>query len=221
MLGLSNLQSLGFDDYFAEQMAAFSDRGWVPARIAAEGQSSFHLIGSRAPIGDLPGRLLHALGKLDRPVVGDWVAVTDGDERATIQSVLERRTVLLRRAAGTLDEPQILAVNVDVFFVVTAVNRDFSERRLERYITAVWNSGAEPVVVLNKIDLEAERGALREAIGRVAIGLPMVEVSAREGTGLDDLRAHIGPGKTIGFIGSSGVGKSSLINRLIGRIQRL
>jgi ribosome biogenesis GTPase / thiamine phosphate phosphatase len=214
---LSQLSSLGFDDFFAGQMADLAGADWVPARVAAEGQSSFHLVGCRAPLGDLPGRLLHTLDKLERPVVGDWVAVTDSDGRATIEQVLERRTVLVRRAAGTRNEPQIVAVNVDVFFVVTAPNRDFNERRLERYVTAVWNSGAEPVVVLNKIDLEPERDELREAIARAAIGVPLVEVSAHEGVGLDDLRAHIGAGKTVGFIGSSGVGKSSLINRLMGR----
>ncbi len=213
---MTTLASLGFDDFFAKQLAALGGSR-VPARIAAEGQSSFHLLGCRVPLGDLPGRLLHTLHKLERPVVGDWVAVVEGAERATIERVFERRTVLVRRAAGTLDEAQIVAVNVDVFFVVTAVNRDFNERRLERYVTAVRSSGADPVVVLNKIDLETDRDALRAAIARTAIGVPIVEVSAHEGTGLDALRAHIGVGKTVGFIGSSGVGKSSLINRLIGR----
>lgn len=214
---MTTLHSLGFDDFFAEQLAALGEPDWVPARIAAEGQSSFHLVGCRAPLGDLPGRLLHELDKLDRPVVGDWVAVTDGAQRATIRKVLDRRTILLRRAAGTRDEAQIVAVNVDVFFVVTAVNREFNERRLERYVTAVWNSGAEPVIVLNKTDLDADLIPLREAIEGVAMGVPLVEVSAKIGRGLDDLYAHIREGGTIGFIGSSGVGKSSLINRLIGR----
>ncbi len=98
--------------------------------------------------------MLKTLDKLSRPVVGDWVAVVDGADRASIQQVCDRRTTLVRRAAGTKREPQVVAANVDMFFVVTAANRDFNERRLERYVTAVWNSGAEPVVVLNKIDLD-------------------------------------------------------------------
>ena len=175
---MTTLHSLGFDDFFADQLAALSEPDWVPARIAAEGQSSFHLVGCGAPLGDLPGRLLHDLDKLDRPVVGDWVAVTDGAERATIQKVLDRRTILLRRAAGTRDEAQIVAVNVDVFFVVTAVNRDFNERRLERYVTAVWNSGAEPVIVLNKTDLDTDLEPLREGIERVAMGVPLFELTS-------------------------------------------
>jgi ribosome biogenesis GTPase len=213
---LTTLASLGFDDFFASQFAQL-DPSWAPARIVAEGQSSFHVAGCRAPLADLSGRLLRTLDKLSRPVVGDWVAVVDGADRASIQHVCDRRTTLVRRAAGTKREPQVVAVNVDVFFVVTAANRDFNERRLERYVTAVWNSGAEPVVVLNKIDLDDDLAPLLEAIERAAIGVAVVRASAATGAGLDELRAHIRSGSTVGFIGSSGVGKSSLTNRLLGR----
>jgi ribosome biogenesis GTPase len=214
---LSTLASLGFDDFFSSQLAALEGNGWVPARVSAEGQSSFHVAGCRAPLADLSGKLRESQSKLERPVVGDWVAVIDNPDRASIQHVFERRTTLLRRAAGTTGEAQVVAVNVDVFFVVTAVNRDFNERRLERFVAAVWSSGAEPVVVLNKIDLAVELDPMLEAIERVAIGVPLVRVSAASGAGLDELRAHILPGRTVGFIGSSGVGKSSLTNRLIGK----
>jgi ribosome biogenesis GTPase len=214
---LTTLTSLGFDSFFADQLARLAEPGWVPARVASEGQSSFHLLGCRAPLGDMSGRLLHTLTRLERPIVGDWVAVVDGPERATIQRVLERRTTLVRRAAGTTAEAQIVAANVDVFFVVTSVNREFNERRLERYVAAVWSSGAEPVVVLNKIDLDADLAPMLEAIERAAIGVPVVQVSAVSGRGLDELRKRISDGRTIGFIGSSGVGKSSLMNRLIGK----
>jgi ribosome biogenesis GTPase len=214
---LTTLASLGFDEFFASQLERLARPDCVPARISAEGQSSFHLSGCRAPLGDLSGRLLASLSKLERPVVGDWVAVIDGPDRASIQHVFERRTALLRRAAGTLAEPQALAVNVDVFFVVTAANRDFNERRLERYVAAVWNSGAEPVVVLNKVDLEGDLKPMLEAIDRAAIGVPIVRASAASGEGIAELRSFIPAGKTVGFIGSSGVGKSSLTNRLLGR----
>ena len=214
---MTTLDSLGFDDFFASQLERLGNPELVPARIIAEGQSSFHLAGCQAPLGDLSGTLRGSMTKAERPVVGDWVAVIDGTDRASIQHALQRRTALLRRAAGTLAEPQVVAVNVDVFFVVTAVNRDFNERRLERYVAAVWNSGAEPVIVLNKIDLEADLGPMLEAIDRVAIGVPVVRSSAASGEGIEALRAYIAPGKTVGFIGSSGVGKSSLTNRLLGR----
>ena len=130
---------LGFDAFFSAQRDALPAE-WVPARVVAEGQNSFHLLGCRAPFGDLSGRLLRSKHKLERPIVGDWVAVVDGAERASIQHLFDRRTALVRRAAGTLAEPQVIAANVDVFFVVTAANRDFNERRLERYLAAVWNS---------------------------------------------------------------------------------
>jgi ribosome biogenesis GTPase len=214
---LTTLSSLGFDDFFASQYERLARTDWAPARIVAEGQSSFHLAGCRAPLGDLSGRLIASITKVERPVVGDWVAVIDGVDRASIQHVFERRTTLLRRAAGTVAEPQVVVANVDVFFVVTAVNRDFNERRLERYVSAVWNSGAEPVIVLNKVDLEADLAPLLEAIDRAAIGVPVVRASATSGEGVGELRSFIGPGKTVGFIGSSGVGKSSLTNRLLGR----
>jgi ribosome biogenesis GTPase len=213
---LTTLASLGFDDFFASQLTQL-DAGWAPARIVAEGQSSFHVAGCRAPLADLSGRLMKTLDKLSRPIVGDWVAVVDGADRASIQHVLDRRTTLVRRAAGTKREPQVVAANVDVFFVVTTANRDFNERRLERYVTAVWNSGAEPVVVLNKIDLDGDLAPLLEAIERHALRVPVVRASAATGAGLDQLRAYIRPGRTVGFIGSSGVGKSSLTNRLLGR----
>jgi len=215
--GLSTLASLGFDDFFESQLALLDGTGWVPARVSAEGQSSFHVAGCRAPLADLSGKLRQSLGKLGRPVVGDWVGVVDGDDRASIHHVFERRTTLVRRAAGTANEAQVVAVNVDVFFVVTAANRDFNEHRLERYVTAVWNSGAEPVIVLNKVDLDADLEPLLEAIHRAAIDVPVVRASAASGVGLDELRSHVRAGITVGFIGSSGVGKSSLTNRLLGR----
>jgi ribosome biogenesis GTPase len=214
---LTSLARLGFDEFFRTQLERLEEPSWVPARVVGEGQNVFRLAGCRAPLGEIPLRLLRSLGKLGRPLTGDWVAVIDDDRRAQIQHVFERRTTLVRRAAGTLAEPQIVAVNVDVFFVVTSANRDFNVRRLERYVAAVWNSGAEPVIVLNKIDLTDDVRPYVEAIQGVALGVPIVRVSAAEGSGLDELRAFIHEGKTIGFIGSSGVGKSSLVNRLVGR----
>jgi ribosome biogenesis GTPase len=111
----------------------------------------------------------------------------------------------------------MIAANVDVSCLVTSANRDLNPRRIERYLTAIWESGANPVVVLNKIDLIADPLPLRREIESVALGVPTVEVSALTGVGVDALRGHVGRGITVGFVGSSGVGKSSLINRLVGR----
>jgi ribosome biogenesis GTPase / thiamine phosphate phosphatase len=212
-------EDLGFGPFFATQLDRLErDRpGLVPARIAADGAGIYHLLGCQARLGELSGRLRHELAGIDRPSVGDWVAVSDDAERAVIHHVLRRRTAMVRRAADTDATAQLIAANVDVFCLVTSANRDFNPRRIERYLTAVWESGANPVVVLNKVDLVADLAPLTEDISAVALGVPTVEVSALTGVGIDALRAHVGRGTTVGLVGSSGVGKSSLINRLVGR----
>jgi ribosome biogenesis GTPase len=211
------LAELGFRPYFAHQFDRLGRPELVPARIAADGRGPHPLAGCRAALGELSGRLRYDLDGASRPAVGDWVAVADGEGRAGIHHVLERQTVLRRRAADSDAITQVIAANVDCFGIVTSANRDFNPRRLERYVSAVWDSGAMPVVVLNKVDLVADPAPLIEAIAAVAFGVPIVEVSALTGQGIDALRAHIGCGATVGLVGSSGVGKSSLINRLLGQ----
>lgn len=124
---------------------------------------------------------------------------------------------MVRRAADTEATAQAIAANVDVFGLVSSANRDLNPRRIERYLTAVWDSGATPVIVLNKVDLVEDVWPLLERIEPVALGVPVVQVSALTGEGIETLRTHIGPSITVGLVGSSGVGKSSLINRLVGR----
>ena len=214
---MAALESLGFGPFFAAQMERLGRTDLVPARIASEGRGQYRLRGCRAPLAEVRGRMHVELGPLGWPVVGDWVAVADDDERAIIHQVLERRTAMTRRAAGSESDVQVIAANLDLVMVVTSANRDFNVRRLERYLAAVWNSGAEPVVVLNKIDLESTVEAMVEEIGAVAIGVPVVRTSALTGAGLDEVRQALAPGRTVGLVGSSGVGKSSIINALVGR----
>jgi ribosome biogenesis GTPase len=211
------LADLGFRPFFAEQLDRMARPDLVPARVAADGQNAWHLVGCRAAVGELSGRLRSELVGVNRPAVGDWVAVADGEERAIIHSVFERRTAMVRRAAFTAVKSQMIAANVDVFCVVTSANYDLNVRRIERYLTAIWDSGATPVVVLNKVDLVDDVAPMLEEIEEVALAVPIVQVSARTGVGLDGLRSHVGKGTTVALIGSSGVGKSSLINRLLGR----
>jgi len=210
------LESLGYTPFFSEQRERFGRPDLVPARVAAEGRGNYRLAGCRAPIGELRGRLLHELDPSERPVVGDWVLVADGEERAVIHYILERRTVMVRRAAGSEADVQVIAANVDLFFIVTSANRDFNIRRLERYLAAVLDGGGHPAVVLNKIDLGSNVEGMLEEIAALGTGIPVLKVSALTGEGMDDLRTHLVPGKTFAFIGSSGVGKSSIINRLLG-----
>lgn len=210
------LQLLGYSSFFSEQIEKLEDPDLVPARISSEGRGVFHLVGCRSKVGELRGRLRRELGRQDRPVVGDWAAVVEKYERSSIHHVLERRTVLVRRAAGTKSGVQAIAANVDLFFVVTSANRDFNVRRLERYLVAVRDAGADAVLVLNKVDLGGRVDDMTDQITEVASGVTVVRTSVKTGAGLDDLRGHLGVGKTVGLVGSSGVGKSSIINCLLG-----
>ena len=213
------LEDLGYSTFFATQVDQLQTTRpeLVPARIAADGPGIYHLLGCQSSLGELSGRLRHEIQGVDRPAAGDWVAVTDDAERAVIHAVLRRRTVMIRRAADTEATAQVIAANVDVICLVTSANRDLNPRRIERYLAAVWESGAAPVVVLNKVDLVADVATLIDTIGAVALAVPIVQVSALTGVGVDALRAQVGRGQTVGLVGSSGVGKSSLINRLVGR----
>ena len=150
------------------------------------------------------------------PAIGDWAAAElIGDERAILHWVLPRRGVFSRKAPGKRVEQQVIAANVDTAFLVAALDMDFSPRRLERYLAQCWNSGVSPAIVLNKTD-ECDDVATHVAEAeRVAIGAPVLALSARTGKGMDALEAHLSPGKTIVLLGSSGVGKSTIVNRLL------
>lgn len=158
---------------------------------------------------------------------GDWVVLdaaavsetttTGAASAGRIVGMLPRRSQLRRRMAGSHSKTQIVAVNVDKVFVVTSANNDFNARRLERYLVAVWDSGATPVVVLNKIDLTNDADAFLREIEAVAVGVDVIAVSARLDQGMTRLGAKVGVGETVALVGSSGVGKSSLLNRLVGR----
>lgn len=207
---------LGFGPFFSQQYDRLDRSDLVPARVASETRGLWSLLGCRAALGELSGRLRHALAGIERPVVGDWVVVADHGERAVIHHVLARSSAMVRRLAGKTGAAQIIAANVDLFFIVTAATRDFNVRRLERYLTAVWDSGAQPVVLLNKVDLCPRSTDMVTAIHEVAASVPVVCVSALTGVGIEDVRRRLSGNATAAFIGSSGVGKSSLTNSLMG-----
>lgn len=214
------LAALGWSPSRAEEFVPHAAAGCVPARVAAQHRGGYVVY---AESGERPaevaGQLRHAaLGHADLPAVGDWVAVRDAPEAdaATIHALLPRRTVFSRKAAGDGAVEQVVAANVDVVFLVGAFGADLNVRRLERYLAAGWDSGADPVVVLNKSDLADDLAGATAAVEAVAVGVPVHVVSAADGTGLEGLARHLEGNRTAALLGSSGVGKSSLVNRLLG-----
>ena len=152
------------------------------------------------------------------PVVGDWVGIRSADEDpAVIECVLERRSVLERKSAGTTSSRQLLAANIDSVFIVMGLDRDFNLRRLERYLLMVRSGGAEPIVVLNKLDLAEDLMEQRLSVQETASGAAVVPICALDGRGVAALGLYVDTGKTVALVGSSGAGKSTLVNRLMGR----
>lgn len=214
-----SLPLLGWSPFFQQQLEAHPTP-FEPARVTAGGRGVHHVLMPTGPrLATLAGRLLHeARDAAELPAVGDWVGVRAGadDGPVTITHTLARQTCLLRKAAGQRTAAQVLAANVDTVLIVSALSAEFNVRRLERYVEAVLASGARPVFVLNKADLCDDPARFTDAVAAVAPAAPVIVASARSGDGLSALSALVREGETIALVGSSGVGKSSLSNRLLG-----
>lgn len=214
------LEKMGWDDWFAAHAGASSDAG-RPGRVVAELRGEYRVRTADGEVAAiLTGRAMRetAGDRLERPVVGDWVIVEPvaGDSTVLVRAVLPRRTILARRESGRGAEVQPVAANVDIVFIVAGLDGALNLRRLERFLAAARESGAEPVVLLTKSDLAGDPAAPAEEAATVAPGIRVMTVSSLDGAGVDDVGALLAPGVTACFIGPSGVGKSSLVNRLAG-----
>jgi ribosome biogenesis GTPase len=212
------LAALGWTDELEAAFTTYSERGFEPARVVAEHRGGYYVRGER---GD---KLGHARGRLrddeilgGMPAVGDWVAVCDAPgDHVAIEALLPRRSKVSRKTPWLKAEEHILVANVDTVFLVAGLDHDFNPRRLERYLTAAWDSGADPVIVLTKLDVCDDFEKLAEAKD-VAVGVPVFAVSNVTGEGIEEVRALLQPARTFVLLGSSGTGKSTLVNRLAGR----
>jgi ribosome biogenesis GTPase / thiamine phosphate phosphatase len=232
------LHDLGWCDFFSSQLVELELNSEIAAtRVAEENREMFRLLSPQGEfMAEVSGKFRHEVtGRADFPAVGDWVLASTRKEesRATIHRVLNRKSKFSRKIAGKKTEEQIVAANVDVVFIVSSLNSEFNLRRLERYVALAWESGAQPVIVLNKSDLAENAEELRSEAEAAAIGVRVILTSALRGDGIEEIREMMlsapeesSPGeitsekmpvtKTAALLGSSGVGKSSLINAILG-----
>ena len=215
-----DIEALGWDSSWDSVFDAFRVEGYEPARVIRE-HKHYYVVAAACSelVAELSGRMRHdARTRADLPAVGDWLAIAarPAEGRATIHAVLPRRSSFSRKMAGGPTEEQVIAANVDRALVICGLDGDFNVRRIERYLTRAWDSGASPVIVLNKADVCEDVEARVAEVDWVAGGAPILVSSAVNGQGLDALRSHLNAGITGAFLGSSGVGKSSLINALLG-----
>jgi ribosome biogenesis GTPase len=213
------LSPLGWTPYFQQQMDALAAPGLFPARVIGVSKNRFRTSNGRQQgLATAAGKLCHDTGAL-YPVTGDWVLMKE----AVITRVLERKNTLSRGASGARSrqdaqprKAQVIAANIDTVFIVSGLDRDFNPRRIERYLTLIYNCGLNPVIVLTKADLHPDPGRFVGDVEPLAFGVPIHLVSAREDNSLAALTPYLAPGQTTTMVGSSGAGKSTLVNRFCG-----
>ncbi|WP_027359123.1 ribosome small subunit-dependent GTPase A [Desulforegula conservatrix] len=217
---ISNLLLMGWTSHFQEQLENFSNKDITPARVIGVRKNSFLVSdGNNEWLATVAGRLRIDTGSM-YPVTGDWVIMNG----SVISRVLVRRNTLSRGASGTRNKQdaqpqkeQVIAANLDTVFIVTGLDRDYNLRRIERYLTLIWNCGINPVIILTKADLHQEPLNFVNEVESVAFGVPVYLISAYEDTCLKSLEPYLAKGQTTTMVGSSGAGKSTLLNRLYSK----
>lgn len=228
-----SLIDYGWDDKFQHQFNNLNGKGYMPARVVRQEKGYYHVQCECGEVSaEISGKLVYNAKSIsDFPAVGDWVAIKliNGDKSAIIYSILPRKSSLVRKAPisggrkvrdingmkmviGGSTEEQVIASNIDILFFVMSLDNDYSIKRMERYLAVGWCSGAVPVIVLNKADLCTDLNEKLSQIHKISTGVDVHCISAIKNDGIDKLRQYIINGKTIGLFGSSGVGKSTIIN---------
>lgn len=224
-LQILDLSLLGWDDFFQAHYNSLNAQNSHVGRIVLQHKKSYTILSEYGEQqATVSGKYLHAISSsADLPVVGDWIVFRGehNSEIVVIDTILPRRTKISRDTGTRLGysrytDEQVLVANVDLIFLMTALNEELNVRRLERYLTMIWDSGAKPVILLNKADLIADQERVLEEISETIIGVPIHLLSAKMGTNLNDLSTYLERGVSIALFGSSGVGKSTLINKLVG-----
>lgn len=214
-----NLAEFGWNDTFNAAFQPFLERALKPVRIVREERGQYLAVSEQGALtAEVSGKFMHnAAGKSDYPTVGDWVAaeIIAQEPRGIIHAVVARQSSISRKVAGSVTDEQVLAANIDTLFLVMGLDDNYNVRRIERYVAFAYQSRVAPVVILNKADLCEDVEARVEEIEPISPGIKVLAVSAAENAGMDQLGPFLVPGRTVAFIGSSGVGKSSLINRLL------
>ncbi|WP_249669739.1 ribosome small subunit-dependent GTPase A [Polycladospora coralii] len=216
-----NLIHYGFDETKTSELQALQTQGYEMGRVLIEHKHTYRVATESGEIlAHLSGKFRYEIEAREQyPAVGDWVALSiqETEAKGVIQFVLPRTSQFTRKTPGSRHEMQVVAANVDTIFLVLALNQDFNLKRLERYLVITWESGATPVVILNKSDLCSDIEQKKSEVESVALGVPIHFVSAADHTGLSELSAYLKPGATVALLGSSGVGKSTLTNALLER----